>query len=57
MIVRKTRREIAAMREAGRVVALAHDAMRAAADVGVTLTELDQVARDVIAEHLSLIHI
>lgn len=51
MIVRKTRREIAAMREAGRVVALAHDAMRAAADVGVTLTELDQVARDVIAEH------
>lgn len=51
MIVRKTRREIAALREAGRVVAAAHDAMYAAADVGVTLKELDAVARDVLAEH------
>lgn len=51
MIVRKTGREIAALREAGRVVALAHKAMQAAADVGVTLKELDAVARDVLAEH------
>ena len=51
MIVRKTRREIAALREAGRVVAAAHDAMHAAAGVGVTLKELDAVARDVLAEH------
>lgn len=51
MIVRKTRREIAALREAGRVVARAHEAMRAAADVGVTLADLDEVARKVLAEH------
>ena len=51
MIVRKTRREIAALREAGRVVALAHRAMRETADVGVTLHELDEVARAVLADH------
>lgn len=51
MIVRKSAREIEALREAGRVVALAHDAMRAAADVGVSLGELDAVAADVLAEH------
>lgn len=51
MIVRKTVREIAALREAGRVVAHAHRAMREVADVGVTLHELDAVARDVLAEH------
>ena len=51
MIVRKTTREIAALREAGGVVALAHQAMRDAADIGVTLPDLDQVARDVLAEH------
>lgn len=50
MIVKKTKREIAKLREAGRVVAVAHDAMQEAADVGVTLRELDQVARDVIAD-------
>jgi len=51
MIVRKSAREIDALREAGRVVALAHEAMRAAADVGVSLRELDEVARDVLREH------
>lgn len=51
MIVRKNAREIAALREAGRVVARAHDAMRSAADVGVSLLELDEVARDVLREH------
>lgn len=51
MIIRKSRKDVAALREAGRVVALAHQAMRAAADVGVTLRDLDEVARDVLREH------
>jgi methionyl aminopeptidase len=51
VIVRKNPREIAALREAGRVVALAHDAMRSAADVGVSLLDLDGLARDVLREH------
>ncbi|MFA9428914.1 type I methionyl aminopeptidase [Egicoccus sp. AB-alg2] len=51
MIIRKSRKDIAGLREAGRVVALAHRAMRAAADVGVTLRDLDEVARDVLREH------
>ncbi|MEX2504807.1 MAG: type I methionyl aminopeptidase [Egicoccus sp.] len=51
MIIRKSRKDIAALREAGRVVALAHQAMRAAAEVGVTLRDLDEVARDVLREH------
>ncbi|HSK21889.1 MAG TPA: type I methionyl aminopeptidase [Egicoccus sp.] len=51
MIIRKSRKDIAALREAGRVVALAHEAMRAAADIGVTLRDLDEVARDVLREH------
>ncbi len=51
MIIRKTTREIAALREAGRVVALAHAAMQKAAGIGVTSLELDEVARDVLREH------
>lgn len=51
MIVRKTKREIAALREAGRVVALAHEAMQTKAAVGVTTRDLDEVARDVLREH------
>jgi methionyl aminopeptidase len=48
MVEVKTRGEIAAMREAGRVVAEALDAVRSHAAVGVTLLELDAVARSVI---------
>ena len=44
----KTPGEIDGMREAGRVVARALQACREAAAVGVTMKELDQVARDVI---------
>ncbi|GMA22779.1 methionine aminopeptidase [Luteimicrobium album] len=44
----KTPGEIDGMREAGRVVARALQACRDAAAVGVTMKELDQVARDVI---------
>ena len=48
MIVLKSPRDVQALREAGRVVAQALDAVRAAAGVGVTLLELDAVASDVI---------
>jgi methionyl aminopeptidase len=50
MIVRKSPRQVDAMREAGRVVAHAHDAMCAAATVGTRLTELDAIAGEVLAE-------
>jgi methionyl aminopeptidase len=46
----KTAGEIAAMREAGRVVAAALHRMRELADVGVSLLELDRVAAEVLAE-------
>jgi methionyl aminopeptidase len=46
----KTAGEIEAMRAAGKVVAGALAAVRDRAAVGVPLTELDQVARDVLAE-------
>jgi methionyl aminopeptidase len=45
----KSPAEIKAMRGAGRVVAAALAACRAAAAVGVRLADLDQVARDVLA--------
>lgn len=50
MIELKTETAIGAMREAGRVVARALAAVRAAAAVGVTLLELDEVAHDVIRQ-------
>ncbi|NUR93358.1 MAG: type I methionyl aminopeptidase [Nonomuraea sp.] len=50
MITLKTAGEIDAMREAGRVVAAVHAAVRERAAVGVTLLELDRLAREVMAE-------
>ena len=47
----KTADEIAIMREAGRIVALAHQAMRAAVKPGVTTGELDKIAEMVIRDH------
>jgi methionyl aminopeptidase len=47
----KTPAEIGKMRAAGRVVAAALQRVRDKAAVGVRLTELDQVARSVLAEH------
>jgi methionyl aminopeptidase len=47
----KTPAEIDKMRAAGRVVATALQRVRDKAAVGVRLTELDQVARSVLAEH------
>jgi methionyl aminopeptidase len=46
----KTRTELAAMRQAGQVVARALAAVRAHAKVGVRLLELDEIAARVIAE-------
>lgn len=48
MIELKTAAEIEAMREAGRVVATVHAEVRAHAAPGVSLLELDEVARKVI---------
>jgi methionyl aminopeptidase len=50
MVELKTEAELGAMREAGRVVARALEAMRERAAVGVSLLELDEVARGVLAD-------
>ncbi|GAA3578387.1 type I methionyl aminopeptidase [Nonomuraea rosea] len=50
MIELKSAGEIAAMREAGRIVSGVHAAVRERAAVGVSLKELDLVARTVIEE-------
>lgn len=47
----KTRDEIAIMREAGRIVAKAHAAMRAAVRPGISTAELDRIAEQVIRDH------
>lgn len=49
MVELKTPSEVQAMRQAGAVVAAALAAVRAAATAGVSLAELDEVARDVLA--------
>jgi methionyl aminopeptidase len=43
--------EIAIMREAGRIVARAHQAMREAVRPGVSTAELDQIAEAVVRDH------
>ncbi|WP_411072623.1 type I methionyl aminopeptidase [Streptomyces sp. cmx-4-25] len=50
MVEIKTNESLAAMRESGRVVARALAAVREMAAPGVRLTELDRVAREVLAE-------
>ncbi len=50
MIVRKSPSDIEGLRQAGRVVAVAHERMEAAGRVGGTTRDLDAVAREVIAE-------
>jgi methionyl aminopeptidase len=47
----KTPDEIAIMREAGRVVARAHQAMREALRPGISTLELDKIAETVIRDH------
>ncbi len=47
----KTPDEIAVMREAGRIVARAHQAMREAVRPGITTKALDRIAEQVIRDH------
>lgn len=47
----KNAEEVAIMREAGRIVAKAHQAMREAVRPGVSTAELDRIAADVLREH------
>jgi methionyl aminopeptidase len=47
----KSAEELAIMREAGRVVARAHEAMREAVRPGVSTAELDRIAETVIRDH------
>ena len=51
MILLKSEREIRCMREAGRIVALALDAVGKVVEPGITTQELDEVARKTIVEH------
>ncbi|MCU0463067.1 MAG: type I methionyl aminopeptidase [Anaerolineae bacterium] len=47
----KNAEELALMREAGRIVALAHQAMKAALRPGISTAELDKIAEAVIRDH------
>ncbi|MFW5892827.1 MAG: type I methionyl aminopeptidase [Bacillota bacterium] len=51
MITRKSEREIALMREAGRIVALAHDAVKRMIRPGITTADVDKVVEDLIRKH------
>src|SRR5688572_467509 len=50
-VILKTAAEIAIMREAGRIVAQAHSAMREALRPGISTKELDTIAETVIRDH------
>jgi len=50
MIITKTPREIEMMREAGRIVALAHSVVKKHIKPGVTTKQLDEIIRKVIVE-------
>ncbi|MDI3328213.1 MAG: type I methionyl aminopeptidase [Alicyclobacillaceae bacterium] len=51
MIVSKSKAELEWMREAGRIVALAHQAVAKAVAPGITTRELDRIADEVIRKH------
>ena len=51
MVIRKSRREVALMREAGRIVALTHARVREKIAPGVTTAELDAVAHEFVIKH------
>ncbi|PID81269.1 MAG: type I methionyl aminopeptidase [Clostridiales bacterium] len=51
MIYIKSAREIALLREAGRIVALAHEAIAQAIAPGVTTLQLDAIAERIIRQH------
>ncbi|TYR78542.1 type I methionyl aminopeptidase [Priestia megaterium] len=51
MIICKTPREIAIMREAGRIVALTHQELKKHIQPGITTKELDAIAEKIIRQH------
>ena len=51
MIVLKSRNELARMREAGRIVAWVHQALKEKIAPGVTTAELDELAEQIIRQH------
>ncbi len=51
MITLKSERELALMREAGHIVALAHKAVKEAIKPGISTAELDKIAYDVITSN------
>lgn len=51
MITTKSSRELTYMREAGRIVALAHEAVAKAIKPGITTNEIDAIVEDVIRKH------
>jgi methionyl aminopeptidase len=51
MIYLKSQREIELMRQAGRIVALAHEAIRNIIEPGITTLELDAIAEKIIREN------
>ncbi len=51
MITQKSPREITLMKEAGRIVALAHQEVKKAIKPGISTYELDQLVEKVITEH------
>ncbi len=51
MIIYKSKAEIARMREAGRITALALQAMRERVRPGVTTAELNAIAEEVVLSH------
>ncbi|ERJ12366.1 type I methionyl aminopeptidase [Haloplasma contractile] len=51
MIICKTQREIDIMREAGRIVAIAHNELKKHIKPGITTLELDQIVEDLITSH------
>ena len=48
MVTIKNREEVAIMRQAGRIVAMVHEAMRENAHPGISTAELDAIAEDII---------
>ena len=50
-VILKTADEIAAMRASGRILALAHQTMRAAVRPGISTGELDRIAETVLRDH------